>query len=105
VKTISLNAQVLHTFGYDANGSRVAERRSDGTLVFFVGGYFEYSVNGSETPVLPSPNGPLSGKSVPVDFQPAGRLGASRFQRSLGCASERHKVEGGVGFGELCSGT
>ena len=49
VKTISLNTQVLHTFGYDANGSRVAERWSDGTLVFFVGGYYEYSVKGSET--------------------------------------------------------
>jgi RHS repeat-associated protein len=49
VKTISLNAQVLHTFGYDANGNRVAERKSDGTLVYFVGEYYEYSVNGSET--------------------------------------------------------
>jgi hypothetical protein len=33
---------VLHNFGYEANGDRVVERRSDGTLVFFVSGYYEY---------------------------------------------------------------
>ncbi|MBN1315656.1 MAG: hypothetical protein JXA42_09320, partial [Anaerolineales bacterium] len=49
VETISLNSQVLHRFGYDANGVRVAERRADGTLVFFVGEYYEYSVLGTET--------------------------------------------------------
>ena len=47
VETISRNGQVLHRFGYDANGRRVAERRSDGTLVFFVGESSEYSVPGN----------------------------------------------------------
>ena len=47
VATISRNGQVLHRFGYDANGVRVAERRSDGTLVFFVGEYYEYNVLGA----------------------------------------------------------
>jgi RHS repeat-associated protein len=49
VETISLNAQVLHRFGYDPNGNRVADKRQDGTLVYYVGGYYEYSVNGTET--------------------------------------------------------
>ena len=48
VETISLNRQALHKFGYDANGTRVSERRSDGTLVFFVGEYYEYSLKGTE---------------------------------------------------------
>jgi YD repeat-containing protein len=33
VETISRGAQVLHRFGYDANGVRVAERRSDGRAI------------------------------------------------------------------------
>ena len=41
VVNFSRGAQVLHRFGYDANGVRVAERRSDGTLVFFVGEYYD----------------------------------------------------------------
>lgn len=49
VAAIGLNSQVLHRFGYDANGRRVAECRSDGTLVFFVGEYYELSVLGAET--------------------------------------------------------
>ena len=40
---------MLHRFGYDASGKRVFEKRSDGTLLFFVGEYYEYSVNGTET--------------------------------------------------------
>ena len=49
VETISRGVQVLHRYGYDASGKRVSERRSDGTLVFFVGEYYEYSVLGTET--------------------------------------------------------
>jgi YD repeat-containing protein len=54
VETIRRGEQVLHRFGYDANGVRVSERRADGTLVFFVGEYYEYSVNGTETHYQPT---------------------------------------------------
>jgi hypothetical protein len=49
VETIRRGDLVLHRFGYDASGVRVSERRADGTLVFFVGEYYEYSVLGTET--------------------------------------------------------
>ncbi len=48
VETVSLNGQELHHFAYDANGTRVSEQRSDGTVVFFVGKYYEYSLKGIE---------------------------------------------------------
>ncbi len=48
METVSLNGSELHHFGYDANGQRVAEKKLDGTVVYFVGEYYEYSLKGTE---------------------------------------------------------
>lgn len=45
---VSKNGLELHHFAYDANGTRFSERRIDGTLIFFVGEYYEYSMQGTE---------------------------------------------------------
>ena len=69
VETISRGAQVLHRFGYDANGVRVAERRSDGTLVFFVGEYYDdFFVQNLGQGYQPGGHGPQPARSREFGF-------------------------------------